>query len=428
MVSSVLLGFVGWYYIPNIVTKYALGFLHQFYANIFHIPPPQPGTLSYQRHYRCTYATVVLGYLLYNLVQGASSMPANFYEIMGVPSDVDESGLKTAFRQFAKRNHPDRAGPLADEMFMAVRDVYDALKNPVVRFAYDRFGPDVLSWTNLSTPSEYLRHGLIHSSGYHVASGVFLLIWSSIGRQSPVKFWRYLLYLTLFVSELSLLIYSTPPSSSSVLASGSLLHAIFPHRVAFQHVLFLHQLFMFLTTALTNVAPVLFPNDQLPENDILLQKLNALAGTADREASLLLHTELHSIHPSTSERRVATPQMRPYLEPSSEVMDQLAVEMENMIIERQIMLEEVGPLKSACEAAVEKGRKNLILSNDHSGSGTLPSPVSPSGSPPRELNSEKADHDGVLDRQTRLPSPRPSPPPSLQRKGSSYVRARSISY
>lgn len=426
MVYSVLFGFLGWYYVPNFVTKHALGFLHQFYANFLHITPPQPGTPAFRAHYRYIYAVVVLGYLLYNLIQGSSTLPANFYEVLGVYSDVDESGLKVAFRQFAKRNHPDRVGPDGEALFIQVRDVYDALKNPVVRFAYDRFGPDVLSWSNLSTPREYLRHGLIRSSGYHVVAGIALLIWSSIGRQSPVTFWRYILYLTLFVSELALLVYPSPSSSSSIFVSGSILHVLFPERVAFQHILFLHQLFMFLTTALTNVAPVLFPSDQLNEQEVLLQKLNILAGTADREASMLLHTELHSIHPRSEESCVSTSHLRPCLDPSQEIIDQLSLEMENMMIERQVM-QDVGPLKSAWENAIQQGRQQTVLhplpaDYKADASETLPSPTSPSVSP------SKHKPDGILDQETRLPSPRPSPPPPLHRKGSSYVRARSISY
>jgi DnaJ-class molecular chaperone len=67
-------------------------------------------------------------------------MPPNFYEVLHVPPDVDENGLKLAFRQFARYNHPDRpgVGPEGQALFILVRDMYEALKNPVVRFAYDR--------------------------------------------------------------------------------------------------------------------------------------------------------------------------------------------------------------------------------------------------------------------------------------------------
>jgi DnaJ-class molecular chaperone len=67
-------------------------------------------------------------------------MQPNFYQILSVPHAVDEAGLKAAFRQFAKKNHPDRpgVGRHGEELFIMVRDVYEALKDPVVRFAYDR--------------------------------------------------------------------------------------------------------------------------------------------------------------------------------------------------------------------------------------------------------------------------------------------------
>lgn len=68
-------------------------------------------------------------------------MPLNFYQILGVPPIVDDAGLKLAFRQFAKQHHPDRpgVGTAGTELFMLVRNAFEALKDPTVRFAYDRY-------------------------------------------------------------------------------------------------------------------------------------------------------------------------------------------------------------------------------------------------------------------------------------------------
>lgn len=65
-------------------------------------------------------------------------MLPNYYEILGVAPAADENALKLAFRQFAKRYHPDRVGPQGEALFIRVRDAFEALKNPTVRFAYDR--------------------------------------------------------------------------------------------------------------------------------------------------------------------------------------------------------------------------------------------------------------------------------------------------
>lgn len=64
------------------------------------------------------------------------------------------------------------------------------------------------------------------------------------------------------------------------------LHVIFPNRVAFQHILFLHQLFVFLSIALSRVAPQLFPEiDESQATRGLIERVRALAGLADREST-----------------------------------------------------------------------------------------------------------------------------------------------
>ncbi|KAJ7287007.1 DnaJ-domain-containing protein [Mycena rebaudengoi] len=425
-----LLSILGWSFIPHQATKQALNILHQLSFKFFGIRAPPAGSPEYKRHYRYTFATVILGYLMYTLIQGANSTPPNYYEILGVAPSADENDLKLAFRQFAKKYHPDRVGPQGEALFISVRDAFEALKNPTVRFAYDRFGPDVLAWTHCRTTGEYLRHGLTQSIGYHVVAGAVLVFWTAIGETSPVAFWRYLLYVSLFASELALLLSPSPsPASGSMLLSPfthpaagpthrTILHVIFPRRVAYQHILFLHQIFLFMSIALSRVAPQFFP-DTSKLTDAVAQKLVGLINTFDRDTSQILHMELHSLH---EHKPLAV--LRPLAQPSEDVMDMLSTEMEKMIIEGTVK-QPGGPFKSVWEAAVEKGKRAAELARD------LPlTPIknfwSTPASPFPSLAPRMVNGDSKPSPNPRM-SPPPVPRPALDRSTSSYVRARSVS-
>jgi hypothetical protein len=136
--SSILLSLFGWSFIPDFATRQILNFVYKSPIRI--ATAPTPGSIQQRKHYAITFAFVILTYLTYTVIQSARTMQPNFYQILGVPPNVDENGLKLAFRAFAKRNHPDRpeVGKEGEDLFMAVRDAFEALKYPVVIFAYDR--------------------------------------------------------------------------------------------------------------------------------------------------------------------------------------------------------------------------------------------------------------------------------------------------
>jgi hypothetical protein len=154
MVSTALsigLSFIGWSIFPDLLTTYALQTIHRtipilsssipLLSPYLPSPPPNRGTPQYHAHYRLTYGFIVLSFLLYNLFQSSSSMEWNYYQMLGVGVDVDDTGLKQAFRTWVRVNHPDKMGGGVhnkEELFKAVREGYEALKDPVVRFAYDR--------------------------------------------------------------------------------------------------------------------------------------------------------------------------------------------------------------------------------------------------------------------------------------------------
>ncbi len=66
----------------------------------------------------------------------------DFYDILGVAKGADEKALKSAFRNQAKKLHPD-ANPNDKTMeakFKELNEAYDVLKDPQKKAAYDRFG------------------------------------------------------------------------------------------------------------------------------------------------------------------------------------------------------------------------------------------------------------------------------------------------
>jgi molecular chaperone DnaJ len=65
----------------------------------------------------------------------------DYYELLGVSRDADESQIKKAFRRQARELHPDvNAEPDAQERFREVAEAYEVLSNPEARQLYDRFG------------------------------------------------------------------------------------------------------------------------------------------------------------------------------------------------------------------------------------------------------------------------------------------------
>lgn len=70
--------------------------------------------------------------------QGAPAAPMTYYGALGVKRDADAAAVKTAYRQMAKRWHPDvNRDPDATEMFKRIGQAYEVLSDPAKRRRYD---------------------------------------------------------------------------------------------------------------------------------------------------------------------------------------------------------------------------------------------------------------------------------------------------
>jgi len=65
----------------------------------------------------------------------------DFYEILGVAKDADEGELKRAYREAARKYHPD-LNPEGAEAFKEINEAYAVLSDPRERSRYDKFGRD----------------------------------------------------------------------------------------------------------------------------------------------------------------------------------------------------------------------------------------------------------------------------------------------
>lgn len=68
-------------------------------------------------------------------------MPKEYYDILGVSEDASQKEIKKAYREKAKKYHPDSGSEHADEeKFKKINKAYDVLSDEEKRKKYDRFG------------------------------------------------------------------------------------------------------------------------------------------------------------------------------------------------------------------------------------------------------------------------------------------------
>ncbi|KAI9465164.1 hypothetical protein BJY52DRAFT_1388153 [Lactarius psammicola] len=444
--TKAIFSLLGWSYIPDFITSTLLRWARPYLRT-----PVTP------LHYRITFALVVFSYLTYNFFEASLSTPPNFYELLEISPAADEVKIKAAFRAFARKHHPDRVGSQGAELFVVVRSGYEALMEPNKRWAYDRFGADILTCKECVTQREFLTRGLIQSLGFHIVSGLALLFFSMIGKSSGVAFWRYTLFFGHFASELSLLFCPSP--SSPEYQGYSILSLVFPTRLAFQHIRLLHQVFMFFSIAVSRVAPVLFPDAADDASSpvlahgavAILEKIK----NVDREreslphALFLLLNTLPLVH-SMIESQVILP-VKPLGskgagDPDENSLALLTREMENLVIENRLAATPassdlgrardivVKRVKAKAKAPVleRPGPRRRAFSQRSIGTIQLPSPVSPT---PRPFGSstgvEVIDVDALPDAECRAKQElneqgrlRSEAGPTL----ATYLRARSKSY
>ncbi|MEU3776382.1 DnaJ C-terminal domain-containing protein [Streptomyces sp. NPDC032472] len=66
----------------------------------------------------------------------------DYYEVLGVARDASAEEIQRAYRNLARRWHPDlNKDPGAEERFKEISEAYEVLSDPDSRARYDRFGP-----------------------------------------------------------------------------------------------------------------------------------------------------------------------------------------------------------------------------------------------------------------------------------------------
>ena len=155
--------------------------------------------------------TVIIVYLLYTFYEAdyIIRQRGDFYQDLGLTPGAEEKQIKSKFRRLAALQHPDKVptdDPIrhaaAESNFVNLKTAQDTLSDPTKRFAYERFGPDVLKWQHCKTMRDYLVTGIQTSSlPLYAGSTLTLALLSLTSYLQWGRFWRYLTLAGLFLLE-----------------------------------------------------------------------------------------------------------------------------------------------------------------------------------------------------------------------------------
>jgi len=304
MSANSLLPFIGWTFIPNLVS----GWIQTIYYGLMirvGDPKPQPGSPRYVLHRRRILITVIIAYLLYTLYEADYQLrrQGDFYQSLGVPHNVEDRGIKSRFRRLAATHHPDKVTSeqdraMTEAYFVHLKLAQDTLLNPVKRFAYDRFGPEMISWEHCSTVRGYLLYGLRTYAPTYIGAGIMLVILGVTGYLQWGRFWRYLFAAALLLLEIYVATRPYhPPFLKNIINPFLIRFAIHPPLLPFELMVLARKATLALFIAFSQLGPLLQPRAPVPSSSDKvdpqqLQRLEHMARANEVEATRLLGLDM----------------------------------------------------------------------------------------------------------------------------------------
>ncbi|KAJ5339008.1 Heat shock protein DnaJ N-terminal [Penicillium brevicompactum] len=203
-----LLPFFGWAVLPN----YATSFLQSVYYGMTiraGDPRPAPQSEKFQRHRRRIFIFVITSYLLYTLYETfyQVQLAGDYYQALGVSPFADERAIKSRFRRLAAQYHPDKVGidTGAEAYFLYLRRAQETLADPVKRFAYDRFGTDMLNWGDKKTMRDYLMTSMTKIAPQYIGGFITMMVLNWLWWANWGRYWRFFTFAALLTLELGLI-------------------------------------------------------------------------------------------------------------------------------------------------------------------------------------------------------------------------------
>jgi DnaJ-class molecular chaperone len=106
-----------------------------------------------------------------------------YYTILGVPRTESPGGIRSAYRDLAKKMHPDVAGQRATRAFQEITEAYDVLSDPQRRRAYNE---ELRRAEGKVIRSEVIRSEVIRSWEHLDALNVEVVLTPEEGRRGGV--------------------------------------------------------------------------------------------------------------------------------------------------------------------------------------------------------------------------------------------------
>lgn len=239
---------------------------------------------EYRRFFRRVLMMVIATYLLYSLyaaILTTRSTPT-FYDVLMLPRDAHVDAIRRQSRNLLKSTHPDKVGPEGHDMFITARIAVDTLTNATKRFAYEKFGPQMIDWKECSTTPDFLLRGAMYAAREYGVALLFMIVLDRLG-QTSARFSRFFLLVALMAIE------------GRIVAGAS---SLIPGLLPFEQVQLLKELAYTLFSAMSQLVPLFHP-EASGEIAASVAALERVANLAAHESAVTLASETVSFGSGT---------------------------------------------------------------------------------------------------------------------------------